>query len=584
MSLTTHRKVVRFFGTVCALAATAARATPVLFDPVLAVVDQPTAPRVVALSLSGTGFRAPLAGSSRVVIENPSLPTLTFPWPSPQLLAWRDTQIVLSVPPAYRNARVRVVESSGASSATVNVEYYDYQAFPTGTRADDSPPLALAADAGGKIWINAEFHRELKRLDPATGTITGYPIPYPAPPTALFGGGNISPLGEDILIDEQGGVWLTEGGNEPGCSKVDHSRVLRLNPTTGVFTIFNVPGDRNGVAGLAYDRSNHRLWYTLGKREGCVDASGNPRPCVPFLEKPRIFRHAGVGSFDTHATSLACAPHDPYFGFPAAVCGGAPIHTCANAPSVECLSDDDCALANRLCAADANPCFTELSVDPVGAAATELWPAHIALGSDAALWVTNFWGTSSLARLDPASPSTVQRFPLPAPNGALGCAQVLLQAGPWEIETDPDGGLVFSEGFNNAIGRFDVGRQTVADCEHLDASGQNPCVTIANAPGDPAHALYDFAIDAARNVWFSQSGPSDDAADTGSVGYLKGGDWVAKQMLLLPPLSIFGRTEPTRAFSGFGGSEIIVVPNPDRTETIWVGSFARRELVRLRRI
>src|SRR5262249_46698797 len=158
-------KLSRLFGAVCAFAATAATAAPVLFDPVLALVDQPTAPRVVALSLSGTGFGTPLAGSSRVVIENPSLPTLTFSCPAPQLLARRHTQVIVSVPPAYRSARARVVDATGASSATVAAVYYDYAAFPTGTPTDNSPPLALAADASGKIWINGEYHRELKRFD-----------------------------------------------------------------------------------------------------------------------------------------------------------------------------------------------------------------------------------------------------------------------------------------------------------------------------------------------------------------------------------------------------------------------------------
>src|SRR5262249_21597279 len=196
------------------------------------------------------------------------------------------------------------------------------------------------------------------------------------------------------------------------------------------------------------------------------------------------------------------------------------------------------------------------------------------------------WGTSSLARLDPAHPDTVERFRVPKPNGALGVAQMLVGASPWVIETDPDGNLVFSEGFNNAIGRFDIDLlRTGADCKHLDAEGQNPCMTIANAPGDPAHALYGLAIDGERNVWFWQSGSADDAADTASIGYLKGGDWVAKQMLLLPPLSIFGRTDAAGAFTGFSAnSEILVAHNPDRTETIWVASFARRQLVRLRRI
>src|SRR5262249_5870386 len=396
-------------------------------------------------------------------------------------------------------------------------------------------------------------------FDPATGAITSYPVPYPAPPAALFCGRNVSPLGEGIVIDEQGGGGFSEGGNEPGCPGVDHSRGLRLNPTTGSFTIFNIPGDHNGVSGLFYDAANHRMWYTLAKRAGCIDASGNPRQCAPFWDTVTIFRHAGVGSFDTHATSLACAPGDPCFVFPEATCSGAPIHTCANDPSRQCLTDSDCALADRLCEAGADPCFAELSVDPADASDTVLWPGHVTAGSDAALWVTNSWGTSSLARLDPEQPATVQRFPVPAPDSVFGCAQQLVGASPWIIQPDPDGKLVFSEGYNNAIGRFDVGGQTVADCEQLDAAGQNPCMTIANAPGDPAHALYGLAIDAARNVWFSQvSGYTDDAADSASVGYLKGGDWVAKQMVLLPPLSIFGRTDATGTFGSFYASEILV--------------------------
>src|SRR5262249_37004942 len=191
-------------------------------------------------------------------------------------LGWRDTQVILSVPPAYRSARARVVDSAGARSATVSTVYYDYATFPTGTPTDDSPPLALAADARGNIWINGEFHRELKRFDPATEAITSYPVPYPPAPTALFCGHNVSPLGEDILIDDHGGVWFSEGGSEPGCPLVDHSRVLRFNPATGAFTVFNIPGDHNGVAGLAYDSSHDRMYYTLAQRAGCVDASGNP--------------------------------------------------------------------------------------------------------------------------------------------------------------------------------------------------------------------------------------------------------------------------------------------------------------------
>src|SRR5215813_13349351 len=98
MAVNTHLRALTFFGTVFAIVARTASAAPVLFDPVLALIDQPTAPRVVVLSLSGTGFGVPLAGTSRVVIENPSLTTLTFSWPSPQLLGWRDTQVIVSVP------------------------------------------------------------------------------------------------------------------------------------------------------------------------------------------------------------------------------------------------------------------------------------------------------------------------------------------------------------------------------------------------------------------------------------------------------------------------------------------------------
>jgi len=569
--------------------------------------DNPDA--FVAVSIAGAGFGRPATGpgrecglpSSGAFLEvTDETQRATVPSTDRQIVSWQHDRIVVKLGPQPHALRVRVCTARGASAPT-DIAYYTYDHFDLPPTADTNPgPLAVGVDAQHRVWINEEFHLELKYFDPSTRLFTQLPIPMSpdSRPFALtlFGEQRtqISQSGEALVVDPSGRIWITQGGAEPYPGDLpDHSRVVCYDPRDSFgdgFRIYNIPGDHNSVFGLAWDARRRRVWFTEAARQ----SAGVP---------PVVAQRARLVSFDPERIAF-----DNHFDFtPSATCNAAaPTQPgrCSNATWRACFTADDCVLAEQVCApnvTDDSACYHEYELPET---AGVYQPGHVAAAPDGSVWYTAYWGGNHIGRLDPESGDFVI-FPLPAPAGADECEYdrctceaapieascfdccllKLFGTGPWDIKVATNGDLVFSEYVNGAIGRFDMTRLADPACRSLDQLGRNPCIDQRRVRERPlVYQVHSIAFDRRQNVWFTEGGPTSDPQAATSVGVVKA-DWTDEA--LLPPLSLYpfynstGTYCPTEinSFVSFIGTGIAIDPVAG---DIWFADYCRKRLGRLR--
>jgi streptogramin lyase len=582
-------------------------------------VDNPTG--FIAVSLTGSGFGQPQAGSPNSTCGESGAGTylelfsdagsLRIASADDQVRLWSDTQVVVTVPRTAPIGRMRLCTERGWTTA-VAVESYQYDHFDVPRTPDtNAVPLALAIDAQHRVWINEEFHRQLKFFDPETETFGVLDIPKPPDPgpfaLALDGEGatQTSQNGEAITVDPYGRIWFTQGGGEPDVrSTPDHSRVVAYDPQAAKperFHVYNIPGDRNGVYGVAWDDARRRVWFTQAARRRPTPAARSS-PAPPSLD---TIRRARLTSFDPQHI-----PADGHFDFSTtAICvttsNAEALGTCSNAPWQPCLGADDCVLAEWICppdAAETRACYRQYELPEH---AETFLPGQVAVHpADGSIWYTSYWGGNHLGRLDPDS-GVFALFPVPVPRAATACdysicrcspAEIdaqcrrcciysLFGAAPWALAITGAGDVAFTEYVGGAVGRFRFSELQNPACTALDARGQNPCIDelVVTPPELRVHSL---ALDRAQNVWFTQDGPMSDVRAPTSVGYVLP-DWSG--YVLLPPLSLYpffnsdGSYCPTdpHAFVSFTGAGIGIDPG---TQAIWFADFCRKRLARLRRL
>ena len=579
---------------------------------VIALVDEDPADNpdaFVAVSVTGAGLGSAVAGpagacgapESGAYLEVLSdAPPAIVPSTDPRIVLWRNTRIVVKLHPARQAVGVRVCTPAGASDASV-ITYYTYDHFALPPSEGTNPgPLALAIDDQHRVWINEEFHLELKYFDPATQQFTSLPIPRPIDPgpfaTTVLDEHRtqISQSGEALVVDPYQRVWFTQGGAEPyPGDDPDHSRVVSYNPRDPSgegFRVFNVPGDHNGVYGVAWDAHRQRIWFTEAARQSQGGA-------------PVVAQRARLVSFDPERI-----PFDNHFDFAVTnTCTPAAEPTqpgrCSNVPWRACLTPGDCILAEQICAPDATDdrdCYHEYELPADGV----YQPGHVVVHPDGSVWYTAYWGGNHIGRLDPDSGSFAI-FPLPKPAGIDRCdyhrclcgaapmeadcvdccVLKIFGTAPWDIKVADNGDVVFSEYVNAALGRFDIARRSDPACTALDESGSNPCIRQLRVPGTPlVYQVHSIALDSGRNVWFTEGGPMSDAKASTAVGYV-GVDWNGP--VLLPPLSLYpfynstGAYCPTDldAFVSFTGGGIAIDPI---TGNVWFADYCRKRLGLLR--
>jgi streptogramin lyase len=397
------------------------------------------------------------------------------------------------------------------------------------------------------VWINQEFHRAFQVWEPQTQAVREISIPLPAgegPYATIYLGTDartgISVYGEDILVDPHGYVWFTEGGDLYSGKYPDHSRIVRYDPNTGEFRVYNIPGDRNLVVGMAYDTKRNRIWFTSATHNKEVYIENGTYNQVDGLVGSKLT------SFDPERVSYG------------------------NGTTFDYSS----ASKNNICKqneSDAS-CYHEYPIPIFTAGFNTGVPAHVVVDGDGFVWYTAYVTGNYIGRLNPKD-GTFKHYPLPAPIGTQPLVHGVLglESGPWQIGIDHDENIVVTETMDGTISRIRTANLG-ASCEKLDAKGKNPCLDERIVPNYTLsnQLLHSLAFDSEGNAWFAET--SDNLSNinkTNSLGYVTK-DW--SRTVLLPPLSLL--TGDT--FTGVGMTI-------DKNGAIWVADYIAQRLDRLQK-
>jgi streptogramin lyase len=501
---------------------------------------------------------------------------------------WTADRAIVDLPAAAAAAtELEVCTPDGRARVAIERWAYTHVDLPVSPMTS-AAPLATAADADGRVWVNEEFHLQLKGVDPPS-TIVVEDIPQAAGPgifaQTTFGDtpSHIATLGEAITVTPDGRVWFTESGPSPyNGTNPNHSRVIAYDPETRAMSVYNVPGDGNGVIGVAWDAARGRIWFTQARRSVLVGLEH-----VIALE-------ARLTSFDPQRI-----PPDPTFAFaPVETCvvpGGETVGACSATTTRACLTDHDCVLATQVCppgVVDDAACFHEYALPEV------TLPAHAMVHSDGSIWYAAYWGGNHVGRLDPAT-GNVSTFPLSEPDGLAACdfdscgcffdppvpcpahccQFQLLHWAPWSVIEEPTSGdVLFCGQTSLQVARIDGGAAGDSRCAALDG-GENPCVEEWTVPSlDPlANLVHSIARGPDGRIWVSASPglhENRNAGDLSSIGFL---DPASDRIVMFPPISRYPFADAT-GFLAFGGAGIAIAPDG----AIWFADYFRRRLGTLR--
>jgi streptogramin lyase len=642
-------------------ATTAAHADPVISPPAVVIVNNPEDPtenpEFLALSIMGSGFGEAVS-SSKIEIangEDPSSPVYSYAATDTRVVVWKDDRIVIKLPVQPDHPRATIELCGNVRSNTVTAERYDYtwlNTFPLGNQGANGLPLALAND-GQRGYLLEEFGVNFKQWDLATGVLSkaggswvssmNCPSDDNCFANAFFNASNtdtnndgipddpnhnaipddpmsFSASGESVIIDNQGRVWFSQGGaGGYGGLAANHSRIISYDPSIPAnqnpYRVYNVPGDNNGVNGLAWD--GERIWFASMARSS---TAGTFCPQDPLIF-PRLV------SFDPD--QLASAASDPSFRFntaaAAATCNGGSLTwdttakalvgqggTCSNNASRACYNSNDCVLAEYVCPAnitDDSACFHEypLHLDILQNGYCK-WifgtgmVGHLAVSSlDGAIWFTSYIGIDFgsrpfLGRFDPnASPGQQERhYPLHYfgfDNPVFPNAPYFL-GGPWEIIEAADGDMIATLDNEHQLARFDMSRvddpacldlvSNSTDCDtNPDSTCYNPCFEIVTPPGfdHVVQQTHSVTEDAQGRAWFTQYGFLNDLSGASSVGY-----WKADRsgIVMFPSPSLYSGSNYSCPinnvpFYGFSGAGITI----DGSGNVWFADFCRKRIGKL---
>ncbi len=579
-----------------------ARAEVKVNSPALAV--RTTGGSVVAVSVTGEGFGARPDGGALMVdaIAHGVRLRETIGATDSRVVVWKDVHVVVLLPQAFERVRVRVVTRLGSGRRVTSDEWV-HDSFDTSAAAGPyGPPTSAAIDAAGRVWVNPEFKSNNYFFDPAEQRVR--PAFYPrAPSPAPFqmclphcGASHDAQTGEAVAIDDRGRVWMPESGPATAAGRPrNHGRVVMYDPAAATVRLYNLPGDDNGVMGVAWDAPRGLLWLAQTN-----DTRRGSQGSLLAFDPERV-------PFETFAWDVATEPGSAVgaFDFPVtATCQreGGP-GACSNAAHRPCTDDEDCVLADLFCAAgEDDGCYREY---PLGI----FQPGHVTVHPDGRVWFAEFSVGlgSSLGRLDPAT-GAVELFPLAqAPFAPASFPISLLHLrlrGVWDVKVERRGGIVATEFGSNRLVRFPAQRMgdtracralsavgvSPADCTSAydsatgafvlgDARCTNPCLEDRVVPGtwaaDATHpplthlamgSLTDVAPDQDGTLWFAQ-------------GYVdrRGRVYLWPPLLALQQTS-FSRNSPSLWYDGIGG-----VVLDARTGEVWGVDYRGRQLHRLRR-
>lgn len=436
------------------------------------------------------------------------------------------TTLALGVGCAGSHAAVRHPSQLSLAGRFVYEHYDAPRIADDGAPIGGGLPLSIALDDDGNAWVLGEFHTELQLLSASDSARAMRHIWIPQHPKARpFTDRHGAPtkssmLGESLIVDGKGRVWLSEGGGYLVREGKNHSRVVSYDAHGGTFRAYNLPGNRNEAMGLLWDEPRGLIWVA---ESGMFAERGKPL-AGPSDKTPRA---GALLAFDPETV-----PHDNDFLW--------------NRPLDEMLCADPSSAPQG--------CFARYAL-PDGASA----PAQLVSDASGAIWFTLFWG-AAIGRLDPET-AEVLVYPLAA-GVATDPRAKAVGPGPWDIAVSPDGAhLVWSEFFDHTISRLPFARALDPACRSL-SDGRNPCVEEMRIPGADrgGQSVHSIAFDGFGNLWFTQFSFPVTRGAPNSIGFVTA-DW--SRVELLDPLELSPDDE-----ASYAGIAI-----DQKTGEIWIAAF-----------
>jgi streptogramin lyase len=435
------------------------------------------------------------ASAARAVHIDSGPGSVTVDSTSSYVLSWQPEQIELVLPQQALSGALTVTVD-GVESQPVKLRVYHYSSFAIPPSLGTNK-FGLTLDVGpdGKVWLNQEFHLELKSFDPALGTFMARTFPQ-APgggifATTLFGNyrSRMSGMGEDVDTDGDGNVWFTEGGEmlyPEGGPYFNTSRIVRYHPDTDTFDCYNAPVDNAQAIGVLVDPARNMVWYTEGG-----PAHG-----------------AAITGFSPDSITSDCR-FDPYQGS---------------------KRDALCSATVTVSCHQRFPLPNAFSI-----------PSHLVLDPEGNIWFAEFFG-NKIGRLSPET-GEILELPLPAPIADQGPGQILGSSGPWEMAADDNGDVWATEFFDATVIRIHPSLMQTNDCLHLDANGLNPCVEdmTVQYDDDVEKVIHTVAVGAEGLVWFGVEevpGPANGWTPGAHIGFMSSN---GGQPVLLPQLDGLAR-------------------------------------------
>jgi streptogramin lyase len=443
--------------------------------------------------------------------------------------------LALSVGCAGSHAAVRGPSQLSLAGRVLYEHYEAPRVADDGTQIGGGLPLSIALDDEGNAWVLGEFHTELQLVSVLDSVLATRQIRIPLHPKARpftdrhGGPTQNSMLGESVIVDGRGHIWLSQGGGYLVREGTNHSRVVSYDPRSGTFRAYNLPGNRNEAMGLLWDEPRGLIWVA----ESGMFADRGDIPSGPSDETGEA---GALLAFDPETV-----PHDNDFLW--------------DRPLDEMLCTEPSPVPRG--------CFARYTL-PHGASA----PAQLVGDASGSIWFTLFW-SEAIGRLDPET-GEVLVYPLAAGVGTDPRAKAV-GPGPWDIALSPDGEyLVWSEFFDSTISRLPLARALDPACRSL-RDGSNPCVEQMRVPGADlgSQSVHSIAFDGFGNLWFTQFSFPVTPGAPNSIGFVTA-DW--SRIELLDPLEV----------SPDGEASYAGIAIDQRTGDIWVAAFLPPGVGRLR--
>ncbi len=417
--------------------------------------------RVVATYFNGqitlTGSRFGLPISQRSLRFDYDSTSTTLASSDPAVQSWGATSIVVNLPPAIHTGRVTVIVD-GQSSAGVDLYVYILRTSPTALPSNGSArPLAVTTTPDGRLWIDEEFHREIKVLTNALSpSASAVNIPQFIPPGIYannLGGADgrtpVSALGEDVETDTDGSIWLTDGGAFLYAGQqINTSRIIHYTPASGAFACYNVPGNDAEVFAVVIDHARGMVWYSESSPRGNA-----------------------IGGFSISGATSACQ-FNPDADAQAPLCSVQQVPACHQHFALPTANSQ---------------------------------PTHLVLDGSGNIWFPEY-SNNKIARLNPTTGALLE-LPLPPPIVRQGPGS-FVGSGPFEIDIDANGDLWVAEYFDATVDRIQPSRLATNDCTHLDTMNHNPCIDeiFVGSNGLDGITIHTLNVGPNGLVWFSLSG------------------------------------------------------------------------------